>query len=140
LCRIAYKGKVQGKVRIILDATKPTVSAIGVQWRYMMKAKVDRNSELILKKKAGWSFRQLAAHFNITVSRAFEIWESCATIKEKEDVLKNKRANINKKIEVKEKKEIINSLLKKNYSYAKIGRIIGLSRQRIHQILVEANK
>lgn len=41
----------------------------------MMKAKESRNKELVLKKKAGWSFRQLAAHFNITVSRAFEIYE-----------------------------------------------------------------
>jgi len=39
-----------------------------------MKAKVNRNKELVSKKKAGWSFRQLAAHFNITVSRAFELY------------------------------------------------------------------
>jgi hypothetical protein len=40
-----------------------------------MKPKLNRNKELVSKKKAGWSFRQLATHFNITVSRAFEIYE-----------------------------------------------------------------
>lgn len=103
----------------------------------MMKTKVTRNKELVLKKKAGWSFRRLAAHFNITVSRAFEIWENCATVKEKEAMFTNKIVRINKNAEIKEKKQIINNLLKKNYSYAKIGRIVGLSRQRVHQILIK---
>lgn len=42
------------------------------------KPKVDRNKDLVAKrddKRDPWPFRKLAAHFNITVSRAYEIYE-----------------------------------------------------------------
>lgn len=41
----------------------------------MSKQKLQRNEELVLKRRSGWSFRKLAQHFNLTVSRTYEIWE-----------------------------------------------------------------
>lgn len=41
----------------------------------MAKIKLNRNTELLKKQKEGWSFRQLAEHFNITVSRTYEIYK-----------------------------------------------------------------
>lgn len=89
--------------------------------------KENRNNKLIEKRKEGWSFRRLAKHFNITVSRAYEIWNNNTIETEKEKFKKDESGE-------KERKEIIKQLLKKEYSFAKIGRIVGISRQRVHQI------
>lgn len=40
-----------------------------------MKEKKERNKDLVLKRKSGWSFRKLATYFNIKVSTVFEIWK-----------------------------------------------------------------
>lgn len=39
----------------------------------MSRIKEDRNIDIAIKKKAGWSYRKLAAHFNLSAPRIVQI-------------------------------------------------------------------
>ncbi len=38
-------------------------------------AKTQRNKEIVKKRKAGWTFRQLASYYNIDVRAVHEIYQ-----------------------------------------------------------------
>lgn len=39
----------------------------------MSRIKEDRNIDIVIKKKEGWSYRKLAAHFNLSAPRIVQI-------------------------------------------------------------------
>lgn len=42
---------------------------------YMSRIKENRNKEIVEKKLAGWSYRKLAEHFNLSAPRIVVIWQ-----------------------------------------------------------------